>query len=298
LHPTGSHEHWSESFCFNFYDKSRDLCGLMRIGSKPNLRTKEMFCHFVMPDGSFVGLEGLTPSDSQQLTARGLRFEMLEPEKTWGLTYAGGMERTMAKKERKSHVEFNLAFEALNDMFDYGSQTRQRGDRDGIPAASGRFEQMGRVRGSLSIGLDDFKVDALGARTHSWGTHDWTALKGWTWVTCQFSDSHSVSYANLVGDWGTTNAGFIFVDGRNIPVDKVDLNVNADFNRNIKSFDMTLHDPEGGTHKVFGSIFKRVDVHHKSPDGRSMTTMNELLTRYTYAGKVGYGFAEVLGRIE
>lgn len=71
---------------------------------------------------------------------------------------------------------------------------------------------------------------------------------------------------------------------------------NIDFDKNPKSFGMTLHDVDGDAHKVFGSVMKRVGVHVKPPEGSSVTSMNETLTRYTIAGKNGHGIAEFLSR--
>ena len=298
MHRQDEHAHWSESYYFNFYDRAKDLCGFMRIGLKPNIPLKEMFCYFMMPDGSVVGLKETCPFDGPALQAKGLRFEALEPDRRWRLSFGGGMERTVDRKARKSHVEFDLTFEGLNDVFDYRECVSGEGEHASRNVAAEHQEQVGKVVGRLSMGLDDFQVNALGERDHSLGVREWGAPKGWTWLTCQFSESHALNLTKLVTEEGTVDAGFVFQDGRNLPVVRADLNVNADFDRNIKSFDMTLHDAAGGAHRVFGSVIKKVDVHHKSPDGRSLAVMNESLARYTVAGKNGYGIAEFLQRTE
>ncbi len=298
VHPFGTHRHWSESFYFNFYDRAKDLCGFMRVGLKPNLGLKEVFCYFMMPDGSVVGLKDSVPFDGPTIRAKGLGFEPLEPERSWRLSFSGGMERTTERKARKSHVEFDLRFDALNRPFDYRECVSAHGERASREVASEHMEQVGKVTGRLSTGLDDFDVNALGERNHSWGARDWGAPKGWTWLTCQFSESHAFNLTKLVTEDGTVDAGFVFVDGRNIPVVGADLNVNADFSRNIKSFDVTLRDSEGGSHKVFGSVVRKVDLHHLSPEGKALATMNETLARYTIAGKIGFGIAEFLQRTE
>ncbi|MDQ1372612.1 MAG: hypothetical protein QG582_1530, partial [Candidatus Thermoplasmatota archaeon] len=79
---------------------------------------------------------------------------------------------------------------------------------------------------------------------------------------------------------------------------KADLNVNMDFGKNPMSFDMTLHDRDGGAHRVFGSVMKRVVLQFKSHDGGLVSSMNETLSRYNTAGKTGYGIAEFLSRTE
>ncbi len=298
VHPFGEHTDWNESFYFNFYDRANDVCGFMRIGLKPNLSIKEMFCFFMMPDGSVVGLRETVPFDGPGLAAKGLKFEMLEPERLWRLCFTGGMERTTDRKAKKSHVELDLRFEALNDVFDYRSCVSGRSEEVSSKVASEHLEQVGRLRGRLSTGLDDFEIDALGERDHSWGVREWTAPKGWTWLTCQFSESHAINLTKLVVEGDVVDAGFIFLDGKNIPIVKADLNVNMDFGKNPMSFDMTLHDRDGGAHRVFGSVMKRVVLQFKSHDGDLVSSMNETLSRYNTAGKTGYGIAEFLSRTE
>lgn len=296
IHAFGEHPQWSESFYFNFYDRAKDLCGFMRIGLKPNISAKEMFCYFMMPDGSVVGLMETVLFDAPTLNAKGLRFDMLEPEKRWRVTFLGGMERTTERKARKSHVELDLQFDALNEVFDYRSCVSERGEQLSRRVAAEHLEQVGRLKGRLSTGLDEFEIDGLGERDHSWGVRDWGAPKAWTWLTCQFSESHALNLTRLVMDEGTVDAGFVFEGGRNIPVVRADFNVNMDFGKNPMSFDMMLHDSEGNDHKVFGSVVKRVGVHFKSAGGSSAATMNETLARYTLKGKNGYGIAEFLSR--
>ncbi len=298
IHPFGEHPHWSESYYFNFYDRTKDVCGFMRIGLKPNLSLKEMFCYFMMPDGSLVGLRESAPFDGPGLSAKGLKFDMLEPERLWRVSFAGGMEKTTDRKAKKSHVELDLQFTALNEIFDYRSCVSGRPEQISRTVASEHLEQFGTLKGRLSTGLDDFEIDALGERDHSWGVRDWTAPKGWTWLTCQFSESHAFNLTKLVMDEGVVDAGFVFQDGKNAPITKADLNVNMDFGKNPMSFDMTLQTGDGGSHRVFGSVLKRTMLQFKSPDGSAVSSMNETLSRYNTAGKNGYGIAEFLSKVE
>ena len=298
IHAFGKHIHWSESLYFSFYDRAKDLCGFMMIELKPNMSVKEMFCYLLMPDGSMVSLREPVPFDRPTLDAKGLRFDIIEPEKRWGVSFVGGMERSIERKTKKSHVEVELQFDALNEVFDHRVRVSAEGGKMPAGKASGHVEQVGRFTGRISSGLDDFTIDTSGERSHSWGVRDWGASKGWTRLTCQFSESHALGLTRTVTDEGPTDSGFVFMDGRNVPVAAADLNVNVDFDKNPKSFDMTIHDELGGDHKVFGSVIKRVGVHFKSLDGNTMTVMNEALTRYTIAGKNGYGIAEFLSRTE
>lgn len=298
VHGFGDHRLWTEGYHFNFYDRAKDVCGFMKIDLRPNLGLKEMFCHFMMPDGSIVGLRDHVPFDGTGLAAKGLRLEMLEPERLWSMSFAGGMERMTERKAKKSHVEFDLRFEALNHVFDYRSCTSGGAQQTSVTIAFEHLEQVGRIEGTLSTGLDDFKISALGERSHSWGVRDWNTLSKRSSLTCQFSDSHALNLTRLVSDDGVVDAGFVFQEGRNIPVVSADLRVNMDFGKNPMSFETTLRDGDGGIHKVFGSVVKRMPMQFKSDDSDIVASVNETLSRYNFAGKTGYGIAEFLHRTE
>lgn len=236
-------------------------------------------------------MEGIVRDDRKTMDARGLRFDVVEHDRKWRISFVGGMERTTERKAKKSHVELSLEFNALNDMFDFGSCVPQGQNRDPLWTSLEHREQAGRFEGRLSTGLDDFAIDALGGCSQSRNPPEQDRVKNWTRLSCRFSENHAFSLSRLGTDDGTVEAGFVFRECRNIPVVKSDLNIYADFAKNPKSFDMILYDSEGGTHKVFGSVIRRVRTHLKSPDGALLATLNETLTRYTTGGSNGYGVA-------
>ncbi len=71
VHEFGSHVEWNESFYFNFYDRSSDVCGFMRIGLKPNKNEKSIFCFLLMPDGDIIGFKGESPYTDPGLSVNG-----------------------------------------------------------------------------------------------------------------------------------------------------------------------------------------------------------------------------------
>jgi len=298
MHHHEDHVGWNESVRFDFHDRAMDVCGFLGIGIWPRAAVKEVTCYLMMPDGSTVALRDFVPLDAPTLAAKGFRFDVLEPEKRWKVAFLGGMERTTERKAKKSHVEMNLEFEAFNEAFDHGSCDRPANVSGTSRDDGARVEQFGRLRGRLSTGLDDFEIDALGDKVHSWGVTDPDGMTVRTALSCQFSETHGISLLRRVAGEGPTDTGYVFQDGRNIPFVGTVLNVNSDFDKSPKSFDMTLQDAEGGTHKVFGSVVRKVKVHFKSPDGELRGVANETLARYTVAGKNGYGISEFLTATE
>src|SRR5438094_599627 len=51
--------------------------------------------------------------------------------------------------------------------------------------ADGRFEQSGRVQGTLRVAGRTIPFDTTAHRDHSWGTRDWSSLHHWKWISGQ-----------------------------------------------------------------------------------------------------------------
>ena len=113
MHQPGADKEWNESFYFNFYDQAHDLCMFMRIGLKPNMDERSMFCFIMMPDGSVIGKKEMEVLGDGSLNVSSLRFHMLEPEKRWKLEFNGAMARMEDKGPVPVKVKFSLEFESL-----------------------------------------------------------------------------------------------------------------------------------------------------------------------------------------
>ena len=113
LHPAGKEKEWNESLYFNLYDKSQDLCLFMRIGLKPNANERSVFCFIMMPDGSLVGTKDQDAYSAGPLAVKGLRFEKVEAEKVWQLTFKGHMGRLVDGKPQQSwaHIDYEWRIE-------------------------------------------------------------------------------------------------------------------------------------------------------------------------------------------
>jgi hypothetical protein len=101
------------------------------------------------------------------------------------------------------------------------------------------LEQFGRVKGTLTVGTQEYALDGLGERDHSRGVRDWNAPKMWIWLTCQFSEKSALNVTKLVMDAGAVDAGFIYSDGENLAVTKA---TSWDANDEPKGLEMSLKD--------------------------------------------------------
>lgn len=296
IHPVGDHKEWNESFYFNFYDKTHDLCMFMRIGLKPNLDERSMFCFIMMPDGSVVGKKDRTELGDGSLDVGSLRFQMMEAEKRWRMEFDGTMPRMVGGEPVPVKVRFDLQFESLNPMFDYRESVDEVGEAMSKDVAAEHLEQFGRATGTLTVGEESFGISGLGERDHSWGVRDWNAPKMWIWLTAQFSGSLAFNVTKLFVEGGEVVGGFFHMNGNNIPLVKADIRTTLDPDGTPRSLAISLVDKNGGKHRLTAEVMREVLMPFPGRDGKTMSVMHETLAEYTFNCQKGYGIAEYLVR--
>jgi hypothetical protein len=289
VHESNQELDWSETYSFNFYDKEKDICGLLQIALKPNRNQKEAYCYFMPGDGNLVGLSENIRYDGPAINVKGLSLEELAPERRWGLEFSGGMSKTKERMAKKSHVEFSLEFEAANEIFDH------RGSSDKTEEQlTERLEQFGRVTGTLAIGLDEYSIKGLGQKAHTWGVRDWSDIRSWTTVSCQFSEDMAIGLNKFNTSRREVASGFLHLHGTNVAIKKADIRTSLDPDGSVKSFELTLQDQMGETHKFSASIIRKTKLPFPCRDDKSLSMMHETLTRFSFGGKIGYGIVEYL----
>ena len=296
IHEFGSHEEWNESFYFNFYDRGQDICGFMRIGLKPNKKMKEVFCFIMLPDGSVLGLKDHVDMEDNELEAMGLKLVKVEEERKWHLEFSGELPR-MQKEGEKEQVSFSLDFTALNNAYDYRESVS--GDKEKQLAqsvASEHVEQFGKVAGKLSIGARDYAINGMGERDHSWGVRDWSAPRMWVWITCQFDEGYAFNLTKLFMDKGEVDAGFIHMDGKNIPIMRADIVTEYNRDGSPNTVYMALHDKDGDVHGIKSVVKHKATMPFASKEGKAVSHMHECLAKFTCDDDVGFGIVEYLIR--
>ena len=296
LHEVGGSAEWSESFYFSFYHHPSGIFAFMRIGLKPNKKEKEMFCNFLMPDGTFIGIKDQAPFDGPELAARGLKFTNIAPEERWNLSFSGALLMFGAGEPKPIDVSFSIDYDAINPMFNYRECVSGEKERISQSIASEHLEQYGRLKGRLRIGGNEYAIDGMGERDHSWGVRDWNAAKIWLWLNCQFSDSCAFNVTKLTVETGDVDAGYIYNGEKNVPLVKVIAETSYDKNGGPASIKMILTDKSGREHRIDAEILRTATLPFKSRDGKSLSILYEPLTKYTMGEKVGYGVAEYLVR--
>ncbi|HPR41230.1 MAG TPA: hypothetical protein PK718_01630 [Candidatus Methanofastidiosa archaeon] len=293
LHEPNSEPEWNESFYFSFYDKDNDSYAFMRMGLRPNKKEKNMFCYISTPH-IVAGKRAYGHIYHNGMETNGLKYEKLEAEKRWKMTYEGDMKVVSCKTLEYIDVKLDLEFNALNDMFDYRKCVTGPKEMMSRSVASEHYEQFGRVTGKIEMLEKTLEIDGLGERDHSWGVRDWNAPRMWIWLTGQFSEKLALNVTKLIVDEGEVDAGFFHVDGTDHPI--IGANIDTVFGDDgaPESFTMELTDAEGRVRSVDAKVIKNIKLPFMSEDKKTLSVMHETLAEYTYDGKKGYGIAEYL----
>ena len=297
FHEIGENKDWNESFYFSFYDRGNDLCGFMRIGVKPNKKEKAVFCFLMMPDGSLIGTKEHVEMDEITTSAGGLNFEKLEDEKKWAVKFDGELPRMEKDAKVMVKVKMDLVFDGLNPMFDYRATVS--GEKEKAAAAtvaSEHLEQMVKATGTITVGEKEMPINGLGERDHSWGVRDWHAPRAWVWLTCQFNEGYGFNITKVWMDKMEIDAGFLYMDGENIPIVKVDTAIEWDADGSPNTLYMAMYDNEGDVFGVKGIVRRKAKMHFHSEDKKNPVVMWETLARFKMDNETGNGIAEFLGR--
>ncbi len=296
LHEIGKEKDWNESYYFSFYDKGNDLLSFMRIGLKPNRGLKDVFCFFIMPDGALVGAQDQVPYDSPTMSARGLSFQNLEPEKRWRLLFAGNLAKLGPSARVPTNTHFDLIFETLNPVFNYRECVSGEKELVSKPVASEHLEQVGRVTGHLLLGGREYKIHGLGERDHSWGVREWNAPKMWAWINCQFNENCAFNATKLVIGDIEIDAGYFFDGTCNRPLEKIKIEASFSKDGSPEHLTMKLSDKSGKIYSVVAEAIKKATLPFHSPDGKTLSLLYETLGKYKMGEMTGYGILEYLVR--
>jgi hypothetical protein len=123
-------------------------------------------------------------------------------------------------------VSCQVTFRGLHDAFSYLEND------DGCPSflADDRFEQSGRLTGTLTLDGREIAIDTTGHRDHSWGTRDWDSIQDWKWISAQSGGERSLNVLLMHARGQTTRHGYVWRDGAVWPV--LDVRYSAEYDVN------------------------------------------------------------------
>jgi len=239
------------------------------------------------------------------LDVGGVRYERIEPLKTWRLTAdvdAKAHDLAAATvNSRDTHIAMDLTFEALTPAVGVdgrGSKKRGASAATSTSVGKGHLEQAGRWKGWIESDGERLElVDARGNRDKSWGPRRWGGPKMWRWFSINIDDDTHFGGIRIGTDAGDLHRGWVWTGGEHASIRewKVTSEI-ADDGVTHTATHVHATDKHGRVHELDAEVF-RVSP---GPAGirRDSTIVNEGLARWTYEGRTGYGISEYLHQLD
>jgi len=280
-YPKPLDSHWKENWYFNFIDRDAGAWGINHVSLERHKQTGRFTALHVV-DGKMLLYSNVIDIEDElpEITDGKLKFEFVEPEKRFRLTFNGPRHQV------------DLEYTARFPVFDYESGAKDKSDKR-RELSLNHYEQALFCKGALTLEGKERTIDCFGHRDHSWGYRNESKVGGWNWVAAQFPDKTiNMSLVDL-GD-KKLSSGFVSTTDGNARIKKVSV-ADTDFqNKCPTSSVFTAVDEQGREWKLksqkFSSLYlpmkekgKGVVVHENFADYQNLDT-----------GETGVGIDEYL----
>ncbi len=308
------HPEWNESYYFVFFDKTNNIGGMSRIGFKPNKSEGMTFFFLFLADGSAAGYhkEIKLKNFSENLHVGGMSHNWQDDE-SWKYLFKGTMifvadplnlpkVRANPKLILKSNkVLMDLTFNPLNEIYEYSEYMTPESLEIGKKSGDKHWEQIGRVKGKISIGKEDYIVNSvIGQRDHTYGVRDWTGVGDWLYYVVWFNENLTINPAAIVTDDERLSiGGFLFKDGKNIPLRSINIIKQEYDEQGVYPISSELHiiDNLGEEHNLKAQVGPIIPVPFKDEEGNK-SILVQAFGKFELDGiKGGYGTFETLRKV-
>lgn len=238
IEKANDNKEWNESYYFCFADKRNNIKGMTRIGFKPNKPEGMSFLFLFFSDGTAAGYH--TNDDSKEysnpLTVGDITHSYEKSNNTWKYTFNGSMIQVKNSEDfpkvRENpelimnflDVNLELTLNPLNEPYEYSEHMTAESLEIGKKAGDFHWEQLGIIRGSITIDGEESMLEAMGQRDHTFGIRDWTGVGNWLYYVIWFNEDLAINPAAIVMDDGRmSTGGFLFKNGENIPLRTIEI---------------------------------------------------------------------------
>ena len=317
---------WSESYYFNAYDPAVDAGLFTRIGVRPNEGTIDVGLSAWLPGNRIANVRGVreqTVMTDSDLEVGGVRYERVEPMRSWRLTADADCEvldlggDTTPGTGRPGHLVIDLTFTSLIPAIGTDGLGREKRSDDTAASTAttvgkGHLEQSGTWAGTIALDGETWHLDATtarGNRDKSWGPRRWGGPQMWRWFSINIpADADAAEGAG--SDAGTNfggirigtpagdlHRGWVWLDGEAASIREWDVTSELeDDGVTHRVTHVRATDKRGRVHELRGDILRVYGVPHRT--GERRTIVNEGLARWTYEGRTGHGISEYLHQLD
>ncbi|MHA1488632.1 MAG: DUF7064 domain-containing protein [Promethearchaeota archaeon] len=241
------HPEWNESYYFVFFNKEHDLGGMSRIGFKPNKPEGMTFVILFLPDGSAAISHHVNDiKNYSNLPPVGGMVHECQPDGKWIYEFQGKMtivknpkelpkmreqskltllSKVIRKQVFKQSVKMSFKFNPINDVYEFAEHMTPESLEIGKKAGDKHWEQIAKISGEIQIGKEKYLIEnTIGQRDHTYGVRDWTGINDWFYFVVWFNENLAINPAAVINDEGKiSSGGFIFKDGKNIPLKTINI---------------------------------------------------------------------------
>ncbi|MGY5875637.1 MAG: hypothetical protein RTU30_07820 [Candidatus Thorarchaeota archaeon] len=315
-HKTDSKDsNWNESYYFIFYDKSNQIGGMSRIGFKPNQPEGMTFFFLFLPDGSVAGFHSTDECQSypESLHVSGMTHENLG-NGSWRYSFNGSMivvanPRDLPRVREQPdlisdliEVDMSLLFHPINDTYEYSEFMTEEALEIGKKTGDMHWEQIAQVSGMIKLEDRELVIEkAMAQRDHTHGIRNWTGVDNWFYFVIWFNENLAINPAAvLVDDGRISPGGFMFKDGKNIPIMEISVKKHEFDDDGIfpVGTELELVDAEGVRHLLIAKPGPIVPVPFVDAQGRKSILIQSFGEFELDGIKGGYGSYETLSRID
>ncbi len=303
---------FNESVYMNGFDPDRRVGAWMRIGNRVNEGHAEMSICLYLPDGRIACQFKRPEIDSNdRFEAGGLTYRCLEPFRRTEMRFTGEVlvpdspealrdPARLFKEGPREQAEVVLSGDAVSPIHGGIPLSAEVETLYGPDFSRAHFNQHTRIEGSIRVGSEEWPLDGFGWRDHSWGPRFWQAIYAYRLLLGNVGgDRGFMLLKNLQPDGHARRLGVLLVDGEYEEV--VDLDVTTEWSE--AEDPVKIHVAvctENRRAQIEGRVLTLAPLRNRrKADGDVLVSrIAEGFTEYSWDGRVGYGMAEYIERIE
>ncbi|MCY3410288.1 MAG: hypothetical protein INQ03_01515 [Candidatus Heimdallarchaeota archaeon] len=308
--PSNDHPEWNESYYFIFEDKNSKLKGMSRLGIKPNKGEGQSFFFLFLPDGSAaasfntvdlhhhvesVGGIGHHPHDDHwEYRFEGKMIQVDNPELVARAQQDPSVIRSILD------IEISFSFHPISEVYEYSKYMTEESRELGKKAGDMHWEQIGLSSGRIKVHDTEYVISqAMSQRDHTYGIRDWTGIGNWLYYVIWFNKNLAINPAAIIASDGKmSTGGFIFKDGKNVPLKSIRI-VDQQFREDgiyPVSSHLLIHDIQDNKYELKGFVNSLIPVPFKDEGGISI--LIQAFGDFELNGiSGGYGSFETLRKI-
>ena len=183
-------------------------------------RGHEYWLNIFLPGKGSFELKGMNATEGEGFRLGNLKFDCLEPGKTWEISYNGPIHCGNEVHE----IEIKWIFTGIQPLINFKNITNPSVTAAVIAAEKwdGAFfrklkeikkvhlEQGGNITGTIKLDGEEINIDWRSVRDHSWGSRSWGKWKRHVWLSGVLDNNEVFNVSMISYDFlGQLGAGYI-----------------------------------------------------------------------------------------